>query len=46
MPRLDTSFNSYGRLDANEQRRAMMALRETKTVVTDIEAMVKDMLDE
>lgn len=42
---LDTSFNSYGRLDANTQRRAMMDLRDTKPAVPDLEAMIKGMID-
>jgi integrase len=42
---LDTSFNSYGRLDANTQRRAMMDLRDAKPATPDLQAMIKGMID-
>lgn len=42
---LETSFNSYGQLDANTQRRAMLDLRETKPAAPDLEAMIKGMID-
>jgi hypothetical protein len=43
---LDTSFNSYGQLDANTQRRAMLELRDKKPDEPDIQAMIKNALDE
>lgn len=43
---LDTSFNSYGQLDANAQRRAMLELRKQKPDPPDIQAMINNALDQ
>jgi integrase len=43
---LDTSFNSYGQLDGNAQRRAMLALKREQSGAETVEAMVKRLIAE
>lgn len=38
---LDTSFNSYGRLDGNTQRRAMLALSRLQPAEDDLQTMIQ-----
>lgn len=41
---LDTSFNSYGQLDGNAQRRAMLALKDSPNGANDMEAMIERLI--
>lgn len=43
---LDTSFNSYGQLDGNAQRRAMLALKDKPDPTEDVEALMKRLIAE
>ncbi len=39
--KLDTTFNSYGQLDGNAQRRAMLAIREQSEGTPDLKAIIR-----